>query len=333
MSEIKIEKNMLRERAKKLPDVTPEMWSTVSEDHRELVKEFLEVNTFRKKTFLQYTSALKQFFYWVETSLNGKPLYKISKRDFLRYLSFLKNRGMSSSGQALKKAAVSSLNNYIENIVAEDDDRYEKFRNFTRGLPPIPKTQTYDKVKITYEEYQDMMKVLESDENYLGMAWLSTAFNVGARRAEIIQFKTEILDYEIPEGQNYVLSHLVMGKGTGEGKPLNYMINKEALEYMKKWIDKRDYECEYIFSTKYKGEPKMMSESWADYFCSDILSDILGRRINPHIFKASAITYLLEIKKVPLEIVSKFVAQHNDVSTTIKHYDLRDFEEERNQIF
>ncbi len=228
-----IEKNMLRERALRLPEVTDEMWNKVDDEHRQLVSEFLEVNSFREKSRKQYNSSLRQFFWWVQTSLNGKKLYKITKRDFLRYISFLKNRNMSSSGIALKKAAVSSLNNYIENVVAEDDKNYEKFRNFTRGLPAIPKTQTYEKVKITFEEFQEMMKVLESDENYLGMAWLATAFYVGARRAEIIKFKSEILNYDVPEGQNYVLSHVIMGKGRGEGKSLQYMIPLEVLDYWK----------------------------------------------------------------------------------------------------
>ncbi|MFA1510087.1 tyrosine-type recombinase/integrase [Priestia aryabhattai] len=329
----KIEKNMLRERAKPLPEVTDEMWNKIDDEHRMLVQEFLETGSFRAKSKRQYTSALKQFFWWVHHSLNDKKLYKITKRDFLRYISFLKNRNMSSSGIALKKAAVSSLNNYIENVVADDDENYDKFRNFTRGLPAIPKTQTYQKVKITYEDYQEMMKILEDDENYLGMAWLATAFNVGARLAEIVQFKTEILDYAIPEGQNYVLSHTIYGKGRGEGKVLNYMINKEALDYLKLWVEKRGYEHEYLFTTTYGGEPKQMSESWAEYFCSDVLTDILERRINVHLFKASCITYLLEIKKVPLELVSKYVAQHEDISTTVRHYDLRDFAEEKNNIF
>lgn len=328
-----IDKNMLRDRAKKLPEITEEIWRVVDEEHRNLVQEFLEVNQFREKSRIQYQSALQQFFYWIHNSLNGKKLYKISKRDFLRYISFLSNRGMSSSAINLKKAAVSSLNNYIENVVAEDDENYEKFRNFTRGLPAIPKTKTYEKVKITREEYEYMLEVLRDDENYLGMAWLATAFNVGARRAEIIKFKSEILSCPIHEGQNYVLSHTVFGKGRGEGKPLQYMINSEALQYMKLWCDKRGYDHEYIFTTVYQGVVKQMSESWADTFCSDVLSDILGRRINPHIFKASAITYLLEVKKVPIELVSKFVAQHNDISTTTQHYDLRDFEEEKNKIF
>jgi site-specific recombinase XerD len=330
----KIDKNMLRDRADKLPDVTDEMWKQIKEDHRILADEFLEMNRqLSPQTLRQYKSGIRQFFYWVHTALNDKPLNKITKRDFLRYINYLTSRGMSSSGLSFKKSVVSSFNNYIENIVADDDEEYKTFRNFTRGLPAIAKNEVYSKVKITKEEYEDMIKVLLDDENYLGAAWVATAFNVGARRSEIIQFKTEILTYPIPDGQSYVLSHKVRGKGKSiDGKPLEYMINQEALKYMKLWVEKRGYDHEYIFTTKYNGEIKRISESWADNFCRDVLSDILGRRINPHLFKSSCITHLLE-SGVDIALVSKFVAQHNDISTTVKHYDLRDFAEEKNKIF
>lgn len=326
---------MLRERALKLPDVTDELFKTINPEHQMLVNEFLDMSKGKlsKETLKQYKSGLYQFFYWVHTSLNDKPLHKITKRDFLRYISYLTNRGMSSSGLSFKKSAVSSFNNYIENIVADDDDTYKMFRNFTRGLPSIPKNKVYNKVKITYDEYKLMMDTLLDDENYLGAAWVATAFNTGARREEIPQFRTEILDYPIPEGQNYVLSHIVRLKGRGEdGKQEPYMVNEEALKYMKLWIEKRGYESKYIFTTKYNGQINRMSTEWANTFCSDVLSDIVGRRINPHLFKASCVTYLLE-QGVPLELVSKFVAHHENVATTIAHYDLRDFTEERNQIF
>ena len=110
------------------------------------------------------------------------------------------------------------------------------------------------------------------------------------------------------------------------------MINREALKYVKLWLENRGYDHDHIFTVKHQGSPVPMSSSWADYFCTNTLSDILGRRINPHLFKASCVTYLLE-SGVKLELVSKYVAHHNDVSTTIQHYDLRDFEEEKNQIF
>jgi len=332
--EKQIEKNMLRERATPLPEVTTKMWEQVNEDYRNLVEEYLQVQSHSPHTKKQYNSALRQFGWYICSSMNNKPFYKLTKRDFLRYSSYLRdNRKLSSSAQSFKKAAVSSLCNYIESVVAEEDENYQKFRNFTRGLPPIPKNKVYNKVKITYDEYKEMMAVLEEDENYLGMAWLATAFNVGARRSEIIQFKTEILEYPFPDDSTFVYSHNVRLKGRGEdGKVEPYMINREAIQYMKLWVEKRGYECEYIFSTKYGKENGQMSSSWADYFCSEVLTDILSRRINPHLFKASCITYLLE-SGVPLELVSKYIAHHENVSTTIAHYDLRNFEEEKNQIF
>jgi site-specific recombinase XerD len=67
----------------------------------------------------------------------------------------------------------------------------------------------------------------------------------------------------------------------------------------------------------------MISKSWADDLCTNTLSDILGRRINPHLFKASAVTYLLN-KGKDMKTISKFVAMHSDISTTQRYYDLRE---------
>lgn len=331
MAEVK--KNMLRERAKKADDITDEMYNKVNAEYREFVDEYLAAQNHSPATRKQYTSGLRYFGYFIYKSLNNKPLYKLTKRDMLRYISHLKDRGLSSSAINFKKACVSSLMNYIENFIADEIEEYKSFRNLTRGLPAIPKNIVYDKEKVTYEEYKEMMKALKSDENYLGMAWLATAFNVGARRSEIIQFKVSDVKKPFPEDSTYILSSKIRLKGAGEqGKVEEYMINKEAYDYMNLWIDKRGYESEYIFTTKMNGEAKQMSKTWANYFCSEVLSPIIGRRINPHIFKASCVTYLLE-QGVPIELVSKYVAHHENVATTVAHYDLRDFEEERNNIF
>lgn len=331
-----INKNMLRDIADKLPEVTDEMWNEVLEENRLMVEEYFNVNKqLSKKTRETYYSNIRQYFYWVYKNLGNKPYYKITKRDFLRYMSFLEERGMSSQAKNLRKSTVSSFNNYIENVVADDPDmsQCKNFRNYTRGLPAIPKTQTYNKIPITKEEYNKMIAYLLEKKEYLYLAWVATAFNVGSRRAEIIQFKTEILDYPIPEGQNYVLSNIVRGKGRSvDGKQIRYMINLEALKYMKLWVENRPYESEYIFAVKYGGEIKPISETWANALCQNVLSEICGRRINPHLFKASCVTYLLE-SGVELSLVSEFVAQHEDTSTTSKFYDLRSHEEEKNKIF
>lgn len=330
----KINQNLLRKPAKKLDEITDEMWLKVNEDSRNLVEEFLEVNSqLSPRTRKQYISCLRQFFWFVYEKLHNKPFNEISKRDFMRYMSYMQERGLSSNSIGLRKSSVSSFCNYIENIVAEDIEKYKNFRNFTRGMPPIAKNAVYEKIAITEDEYNLMIKELEEKEDYLGCAWVATMFNVGCRRSELIQFKTEILNYEIPKGQNYVLSNLVRGKGKGiDGKPLRYMINLEALKYMKLWVENRQYEHEYIFVTKYDSKISPISTTWGNVFCQDILSPIVGRRINPHLFKASLITRLLDEGK-DLKVVSKYIAQHNDTATTSSFYDLRDFEDEKNNIF
>lgn len=336
-----IEQNMLRERAKKLPPVTDEMWEQVNPLYKDLVEEYLGSVDLSKQTKKQYISALKQFGWFIVDSLNNKPLHKIKKRDAMRYINYLReDRKMSSSGINLKKSAVSAFNQWIENYVADDyeddngDPILEHFRNFMQGLPPVVKNQTYEKKKITKDEYDEMMLALKTDENYLGMAWLAVAFNIGARRSEIVQFKTSLLSEEwTGEGEGkFILSNIVRGKGRGEaGKPLEYMFNEEAVHYVNQWLEHRPYENEYIFTVGNEKDHRQMSSSWADYFCEHTLSHILGRRVNPHIFKASCITYLLEQGR-DMKLVSKYIAHHESVETT-QIYDLRDFSEERMNIF
>jgi len=335
-----IKQNTLRKRADKLPEVTDKMWNEVIKVNREVYQDYIDSNQqLSKETLKQYKSASRQFFWWVKMRCQNKPIYQIKKSDFLKYRSYLINHGLSSSALNLKKSCISSICNFAENMYdsGEDYPDYVGFRNFTRGLPPIPKNKVYEKIKVSEEEYKDMMRVLEEQKDYLGMAWLACAFNVGARRSEIIQFKTEILDYEHHinskgEKQNYRFTHVVRGKGRSrDGKPIRFMLNDEAYKYLKLWVTERSYEHEYIFTVKYGGDYVALSKTWANSFCQNKLSPIAGRRINPHLFKASCITWLLESGK-DIKVVSKYVAQHESVETT-QLYDLRSDEDARDGIF
>lgn len=183
-----------------------------------------------------------------------------------------------------------------------------------------------------------MMKHLEGEEDYMGMAWVATAFNVGGRRNELRQLESDIIDtpYEKDDDGkdlNFVLTKRLRSKGSGfDGKQVQFMVNKEALKYMRLWIEERGYDHKYVFTVKHGGEIKQISESWANYFCSEVLSPIVGRRINVHLFKSSCITHLLN-EGGNMDAISKYVAQHESVATTQEFYDLRSDTEERNSIF
>lgn len=328
-----IEMNMLRDRAKPLPEVTDEMFESCNPHNVELVKEYLATsNTLSKETLKQYKSGMYQFTYYLKQNLMDKPFYKVSKRDFKRYMSYLVSRGMSSSGLKFKKSAVSAFcSKFVEVLIVEDIEEYSTFRNFTSNVIDIPKNQVYNKVPVSKEEYDLIMETLLEDENYMGACWVAVMFNVGCRRSEAIQFKSEIVNYD-KKGKTYVLSHKVRGKGKSEsGKIIEYMIPDEALKYINLWLEKRGYEHEYIFTTKYNGETHKMSKGWANDFCTNVISDIVGRRINVHLFKSSCITYMLEQGK-SMKTVSRYIAQHESVETTAI-YDLRSDEEERDGLF
>lgn len=321
-----INKNMVRERALKLPDVTDEMYNSCNEESRSIVQEFFEAKSnLSTDSLKQYKSALRQFLYWIKTSANDKPLNKIKKRDFVRFMSYLVNRGMSSSGLKFKKSACSSLCNYIEDNIVEDEDmpQYAKFRNFTTSYKDIPSNYVYEKIPISEEEFEKMKQVLLEDENYMALAYITISFYSGVRRGGIVQFKTDCIKDGIPKGKNYVLSNKVREKGRGnDGKICQYMLNQECVDAINLLLEHRDFESEYIFATKYGGEIRPVKREWCDYVCTDILSDIVGRRLNPHIWKSSCCTHYLEEGK-DIKLVSKYICQHNSVETTMKHYDLR----------
>ena len=321
-----INKNMIRDRSLKLPEVTDEMYKQCNEDTREMISDyFANKSQLSKQTKKQYKSALRQFVYWLHENCNDKPLYKIKKRDFSRFMSYLVNRGMSSSGLKFKKSAISSLCNYILDYIVDDEDfeEYSRFRNFTTVFKIESLNYVYEKIPISEEEYNKLKEALLDDENYEALAWVVCAFNCGARRGGIRQFKVECIKDGIPEGKKYVFTNTVREKGKAlDGKQVRYMLNKECVKYINLWLEHRKYDSEYIFTTNYGKEIKMISLNWADNLCTNVLSDILGRRINPHLFKASAITNLLEHGK-SMKTVSKYVAQHNSIETTSKWYDLR----------
>jgi len=326
-----INKNMLRARPDKLPEVTNEMFEECNEENLKLIKEFQEMHPLlSKQTKDQYRSGIKQFTWWVKTCLNDKAFFNITKRDFNRYLSYLINRGMSSSGIRFKKSSVSTICEYAERILSEEVDEYKTFHNFTKTDIKIPKNYVYNKIAISEIEYKLLIDTLMEDKNYLAVAWVACAFNTGARRGGLRGFKTEIISKPVEEGQEYVMSNTVREKGPSEdGKQCEYIVPVAVLYYLNLWVEKRGYEHEYLFTVKFNGEYHQISLGWADDLCANVLSDILGRRINPHLFKASAISHYLA-GGMDLKFVSKHIGQHNDISTTSSFYDLRTFAEEKN---
>lgn len=331
-----IEQNMLRERKKKFNAITEEEWNDVNEVNRYFYDEYFKlISNKSPKTIIQYKSALKIFFCWVKDYLRNKPVYGIKKSEFKKYILYLMDEGMSSNGIKVKRYVVNSFCSQME-LIAEEIDEYspyqdmEKFKNFSRVKVEIPNNKTYEKIKMTKEELDEIVKKLWKDKDYLLAVYLVVSFNTGARRSEMIQFKVSELDKKFDEEKGFIISDAIRGKGKGkEGKLNKYLLNKDVLKYMKMWVDIRGEvkDSEYIFADK-NGR---LTVNWVNYGFQHKISPLLGRRCVSHNMKASAITYLLE-QGVDMKLVSKYIGHHESIETT-QIYDLRNFEKELNGMF
>ena len=156
--------------AQRSDDITDEMWAEVNEFNRDMVKEYLENQAeLSVKSKIGYESALKIFFYWVKDNLKNKSCLDIKKKEFVRYLNWLTNRGLSDSAIKFKKSAVSNICNYIMMMYEEE---YPTFRSFvTKEMKVVKTGYVHPKVPLTPDEYINLCEELEKREEWEKLKW------------------------------------------------------------------------------------------------------------------------------------------------------------------
>lgn len=325
---------MLRERAPKSISITDEQYKQCNKENRRLAEEWLlEATHLSPNSISQYKSAIRIFLVWIhETFGENKQIHQIKKKDYLRFQNSLVRRGMSSGGIKLKRSCISSFCKYIINFYEEEED-YLTFRNFVDGVPNPTLNKVYEKVPISEEESQLIIKQLTEDENWRLLALFYFMYISGCRRAEVIQIKCIILDYPPVEGKSYYLTHNVRCKGKGvEGENRALLFDDRAKEFINKWMEVRgEDDNPYIFVTKYNKEIIQIKTSTVNDWFSNTISDIVGRRVNPHITRASRSTDILA-SGLNIKMAQKLLG-HKDSSTTEKFYDLRKDQDDMGDIF
>lgn len=330
---------MYRERADRLAKITEEQWMQINKFNREKVEEYLLESThLSKQSQTQYKSALRQFYYWVhETYGEKKLIHELKKKDFMRFQNMLLRRGMSSNAIKLKRSCVSALNKYLINFY-EDEDEFSTFRNFVDGVPNPTPNKVYKKIPLSHEEFELILKVLEEDEQWQIIAALHLLYASACRRSELIQLHKEIVTYPYVKDKDgkdtsYYKTHEVRAKGRGlDGKPRSLLFDDKARNSVSKWLEFRgDDNCPYIFVSKQNGEVKQINVTTVNYWCKEIMSDIIGRRVNPHLIRGTRSTHILE-EGINIKQAQKLLG-HEDPSTTDKFYDLRENKDEFNDIF
>ena len=334
--------------AKRSEDITEEMWQQVNKFNRDLVDEYLESKVeLSDKSKIGYESGLKIFFWWVHENLEDKKCIDIKKKEFVKYLNWLTNRGLSDSAIKFKKSVISAFCSFIMEYYEEE---YPTFRTFvTSSMKVVQTGYIHEKEPLTEEEYNQLCHKLEELEKWQILAWLKFSYSTGCRRAESRQLLKEVANYEpiikkveitdengivsIVDSLSYK-THKIRCKGRSKaGKVRQLQFGQEAMDAIKKWLDVRgEDDCPYVFVIKDKNNTRQVSETTFNDWCSGLLTKLVGRRVHPHLLRESRATNLVVQDKKSVEVAQKLLG-HESSETTTKHYIIRQDTEDADEAF
>lgn len=200
---------------------------------------------------------MKVFFCWNYNENEDKFFIELKKRDFVRYIGYLRGLGLSSNRVASLKSAISSLANCIEVL---DEDLYPNFRNLIKSLEAVHKEPVREKTVLTDEQVEECLdKLLAQNQCQIACA-LALSFASGMRKAELTRMKVEFFDdaHLILNGKMYKTG-IIKTKGRGSnGKQIpKYVLKNKFQPYFDAWMKQREergVESPWLFVTTSEGK-------------------------------------------------------------------------------
>lgn len=230
-------------RATKMNTITsPELLAQVNPDNIELLNDFLDYlrSVQRSETTIAaYQSDIQIAFVWNLQFNNNKFFINWTKRNVVSYQNWLLSNNENSPARIRRlKASLSSMSNYIENVL---DDEFPDFRNIINKVESPINRPVRDKTVWTKEELQSLLDTLVEQKKYDKACFLALAMYSGRRKAELCRFKVSDFgdDKLICDGALYK-SDPIKTKGRGQGKMINcYTLAKVFKPYFDMWMDER----------------------------------------------------------------------------------------------
>lgn len=275
--------------------VTPELWSQVNPENKELMKDFLVyLRTIDRadSTIIGYEQDLRIILVWNLIHNSNKPFHTWTKRNIASIQNWFIETNENSPARVRRlKSVMSSLSNYIESVL---DDDYENYRNIIYRIPNPPMYAVMEKSIIPESELERILKELTNTGKYFQACVLALALYSGKRKAELLRFKVSDFtkDHLVCGGALY-RSDTIKTKGRGKnGKQLNcYTLAKKFRPYLFNWLFYRDtynIKSEWLFPCPLD-HAIAIGESSLDDWCYK-LSEMLGMRFYWHAVRHTAVT-------------------------------------------
>ena len=235
---------------------TPELLEKVNPENIRLRDDFLSyLHSVQRSpgTITVYRSGLNMFFVYDMLYLGNKEFWKISKRDIISFQGWAINeRGLSPARVHGLKAAVSSLSNYIENILS-DEEEFKNYRPVVRKIESPAIQPVRKKTVLSDDQLEWLLNELVEQKKYEQACVLSLAINSGRRKSELLRFRVDDFKPEnlVCDGALYKTTETIKTKGRGLGKYIYcYTLAKKFQPYLDMWMKYRQengIESEWLF--------------------------------------------------------------------------------------
>lgn len=293
---------------------TPEKIALCNKNNIELGEEFLDYlkSIDRAETTIsQYEADLRILWCWNLEFNDNKDFIKITKREFAKMQRHcLDEWGWSPNRVRRFKSVISSLSNYIENILDEEPE-FEGYRSSIRKIESPIKDVVREKTIFTIEELQGLLDWLVEREEYMKACIIALCMYSGRRKSEIPRFKVEYFsdDNILFDGAMWKTNEKVKTKGRGKGKFIElYILRKPFLPYLDLWMKQREklgIESEWLFPSKNDSslalKPETM-DSWVDSFSKFLNKDFYYHSLR-HFF-----TTMLSENNIPAQVIKEIVS-------------------------
>lgn len=311
----------------------------VAHENIDLENDFLEYLSSidrSKGTIKQYRANLHVFWCWNLEFNNNKFFVDLTKREIAKFQSHAINVWNWSPKRIRNvKATISSLSNYIENIL---DDEFKDYKPIVRKIESPADEAVRVKTIFKMEDLQPLLDKLVANQDYMKACVLALAMYSGKRKAELTRFKVSYFtdDNIICEGALYKTPEKMVTKGRGQrGKLLDvYVLAKPFKPYLDLWLKQREelqITSDWLF-------PKYKNGEWLDeHIDSSLLnsfartfSNLLGKPFYFHSLRHAFTTYLLE-QNLPENIVQSI--QGWSSSDMLRIYDDRSNDSQLEKYF
>ena len=214
---------------------SPELLAQVNPKNTELLKDFIDyLRSIQRSeaTIAGYRNDIEIAWVWCLQNNDNAFFVDWTKRQIVKYQNWMLGNNLNSPARIKRlKASLSSLSNYIENVL---DDEFPGFRNIINKVESPVVKPVREKTVLTDEQMNQLLELLTESKAYDKACVLALAVYSGRRKSELLRFRVSDFtdDKLVCNGALYKTSAIKKRAGALTERCWNVSVSQRSLNHI-----------------------------------------------------------------------------------------------------